>query len=34
MNDLAEVYLELNVLGTAPNDVYSQEMGSDTHGNV
>ncbi|KAH0776671.1 hypothetical protein KY290_008082 [Solanum tuberosum] len=34
MNDLAEVYPELNVPGSAPNDVYSQVMGPDTHGNV
>ncbi|KAH0773682.1 hypothetical protein KY290_010819 [Solanum tuberosum] len=32
MDDLAEVYPELNVPGSAPNDVYSQIMGSDTHG--
>ncbi|KAH0672713.1 hypothetical protein KY290_024945 [Solanum tuberosum] len=34
MNDLAEVYPELNVPRSAPNDVYSQVMGLDTHGNV
>ncbi|KAH0716565.1 hypothetical protein KY290_012722 [Solanum tuberosum] len=34
MDDLAEVYPELNVPGSAPNDVYSQVMGSDTHGIV
>uniref|UniRef100_M1CY10 Leucine-rich repeat resistance protein n=1 Tax=Solanum tuberosum TaxID=4113 RepID=M1CY10_SOLTU len=34
MNDLAEVYPELNVPGSALNDVYSQVMGLDTHGNV
>lgn len=34
MNDLAEVYPELNVPASAPNDVYSQVMGPDTHGNV
>ncbi|KAH0742876.1 hypothetical protein KY290_030869 [Solanum tuberosum] len=28
------VYPELNVPGSAPNDVYSQVMGSDTHGIV
>ncbi|WMV58363.1 hypothetical protein MTR67_051748 [Solanum verrucosum] len=34
MDDLGEVYPELNVPGSAPNDVYSQVMGSDTHGIV
>ncbi|KAH0633282.1 hypothetical protein KY284_036068 [Solanum tuberosum] len=34
MDDLAEVYPELNVPGSAPNDVYSQVMGLDTHGIV
>ncbi|KAH0655666.1 hypothetical protein KY285_030548 [Solanum tuberosum] len=34
MDDLAEVYPDLNVLGCAPNDVYSQVMGSDAHGIV
>uniref|UniRef100_M0ZYB0 Leucine-rich repeat resistance protein n=1 Tax=Solanum tuberosum TaxID=4113 RepID=M0ZYB0_SOLTU len=34
MDDLAEVYPELNVPGSAPNDVYSQVMGSDTYGIV
>ncbi|KAH0669606.1 hypothetical protein KY285_023769 [Solanum tuberosum] len=34
MDDLAEVYPELNVPGSAPTDVYSQVMGSDTHGIV
>ncbi|KAG5571181.1 hypothetical protein H5410_060947 [Solanum commersonii] len=33
MNDLAEVYHELNVPRSAPNDVYSQVMGPGTHGN-
>ncbi|KAK6777489.1 hypothetical protein RDI58_024206 [Solanum bulbocastanum] len=34
MDYLTEVYPELNVPTSAPNDVYSQEMGSDTHGIV
>ncbi|KAH0646565.1 hypothetical protein KY284_034449 [Solanum tuberosum] len=34
MDDLAEVYPEFNVPGSAPNDVYAQVMGSDTHGIV
>ncbi|KAK6789663.1 hypothetical protein RDI58_013463 [Solanum bulbocastanum] len=34
IDDLAELYLELNVPGSAPNDVYSQVMGSNTHGIV
>ncbi|KAG5631486.1 hypothetical protein H5410_003203 [Solanum commersonii] len=34
MDDLAEVYPEFNVPRSATNDVYSQVMGSDTHGTV
>ncbi|XP_060213673.1 uncharacterized protein LOC132640887 isoform X4 [Lycium barbarum] len=34
MDDLAEVYPELNVPGSARNDIYSQVMGPDTHGIV
>ncbi|PHT36025.1 hypothetical protein CQW23_23725 [Capsicum baccatum] len=34
MDDIAEVYPELNVPGSAPNDVYSKVMGLDTHGVV
>ncbi|KAH0652995.1 hypothetical protein KY289_030673 [Solanum tuberosum] len=34
MDDLAEVYPDLNVPRCAPNDVYSQVMGSDAHGIV
>nr|XP_016449706.1 PREDICTED: uncharacterized protein LOC107774628 isoform X1 [Nicotiana tabacum]XP_016449707.1 PREDICTED: uncharacterized protein LOC107774628 isoform X1 [Nicotiana tabacum] len=34
MDELAKVYPELNIPGSAPNDVYAQVMGSDTHENV
>ncbi|PHT75735.1 hypothetical protein T459_19257 [Capsicum annuum] len=34
MDDIAEVYPELNIPGSAPNDVYSKVMGPDTHGIV
>ncbi|XP_060172748.1 uncharacterized protein LOC132603631 isoform X1 [Lycium barbarum] len=34
MDDLAKVYPELNVPGSARNDIYSQVMGPDTHGIV
>ncbi|KAH0730046.1 hypothetical protein KY289_001234 [Solanum tuberosum] len=34
MDDLAEVYPELNFPGNAPNEVYSQVMGLDTCGIV
>ncbi|KAF3639757.1 putative triacylglycerol lipase 1-like [Capsicum annuum] len=34
MNDIAEVYPELNIPGSTPNDVYSKVMGPDTHGIV
>nr|XP_016477852.1 PREDICTED: uncharacterized protein LOC107799274 [Nicotiana tabacum] len=34
MDELAKVYPELNVPGSALNDVYAQVMGQDTHGNV
>lgn len=34
MDDLVEVYPKLNIPGSAPNDLYSQVMRSDTHGIV
>lgn len=34
MDDIADVYPELNVPGSAPDDVYSKVMGPDTHGIV
>ncbi|KAM3246796.1 hypothetical protein P3L10_008563 [Capsicum annuum] len=34
MDDIAEVYPELNIPGSASNDVYSKVMGPDTHGIV
>ncbi|OIT01193.1 hypothetical protein A4A49_24729 [Nicotiana attenuata] len=34
MDELAKVYPQLNVPGSASNDVYAQVMGPDTHGNV
>ncbi|XP_070037417.1 uncharacterized protein [Nicotiana tomentosiformis] len=34
MDELAKVYPELNVPGSALNDVYAQVMGPDTHENI
>ncbi|PHU14302.1 hypothetical protein BC332_15507 [Capsicum chinense] len=34
MDDIAKVYPELNIPGSAPNNVYSKVMGPDTHGIV